>query len=59
MDSCMYLLGYVLSDNRIFWDKDLNIVSYTFSLAVGDMQSADNIFPTIPEKSKIPTSSIS
>lgn len=54
----MYLLGYIPSQSRLYLaDKDVNLYSYTLSVAVidyqtavlrGDMEGAATILPTIP-----------
>jgi coatomer subunit beta' len=58
----MYILKYLPRDGRIYLiDKDLNVVSYALSLAVveyqtlvlrGDMESASDLLPTVPEDQK-------
>lgn len=54
----MYLLGYIPTQSRLYLaDKDVNLYSYTLSVAVidyqtavlrGDMEGAATILPTIP-----------
>ncbi|KMU80505.1 coatomer subunit beta [Coccidioides immitis RMSCC 3703] len=58
-DQPMYLLGYLPRDGRIYLaDKDLTAVSFSLSLAVveyqtlvlrGDMESASELLPDIPQ----------
>jgi coatomer subunit beta' len=55
----MYLLGYIQRDSRIYLsDKDVNVTSFSLSLSVveyqtlvlrGDMESAEELLPSIPE----------
>jgi len=57
-DQPMYLLGYIPAQSRLYLaDKDVNVYSYTLSVAVidyqtavlrGDMDGAAEILPTIP-----------
>lgn len=57
-DQPMYLLGYIQRDSRIYLcDKDVTVVSFALSLAVveyqtlvlrGDMESAEELLPSIP-----------
>ena len=57
-DQPMYLLGYIPAQSRLYLaDKDVNVYSYTLSVAVidyqtavlrGDMDGAAAILPTIP-----------
>lgn len=54
----VFLLGYLPAHNRIYVaDKDLNVSSYALSLTVveyqtailrGDLESAEQLLPTIP-----------
>jgi len=56
----MYLLGYILNDNRLYLgDKELNIVSFSLQLSVleyqtavmrKDFDTADQVLPTIPRE---------
>jgi coatomer subunit beta' len=58
-DSPHYVLGYLPRDGRIYIaDKDVNVVSFALSLAVveyqtlilrGDLESADELLPTVPK----------
>jgi coatomer subunit beta' len=58
-DSPHYVLGYLPRDSRIYIaDKDVNVVSFALSLAVveyqtlilrGDLESADELLPTVPK----------
>ena len=55
----MYLMGYIPQHNRVYLaDKDVNVYGYTLSLTVvefqtailrGDMDSANEILPTLPK----------
>lgn len=57
-DQAMYLLGYIQRDSRIYLaDKDVNVTSFALSLSVveyqtlvlrDDMESAEELLPTIP-----------
>lgn len=57
-DQPMYLLGYIQRDSRIYLcDKDVSVTSFALSLAVveyqtlvlrGDMESAEELLPSIP-----------
>jgi coatomer subunit beta' len=58
-DQPMYLLGYIQRDSRIYLaDKDVNVTSFSLSLSVveyqtlvlrDDMESAQELLPSIPE----------
>jgi coatomer subunit beta' len=58
-DNPMYLLGYIQRDSRIYLaDKDVTVVSFALSLSLveyqtlvlrGDMDTAAELLPTIPE----------
>ncbi|XP_065890389.1 coatomer subunit beta'-like [Dysidea avara] len=60
LDRVMYLLGYILNDNRLYLgDKELNIVSFSLQLSVleyqtavmrKDFDTADQVLPTIPRE---------
>ncbi|XP_004562861.2 coatomer subunit beta' isoform X1 [Maylandia zebra] len=60
MDRTMYLLGYILKDDRLYLgDKELNVISYSLLLSVleyqtavmrKDFSTADKVLPTIPKK---------
>jgi coatomer subunit beta' len=64
-DHPMYLLGYIQRDSRIYLcDKDVSVTSFALSLSVveyqtlvlrGDMESAEELLPSIPpaESNKI------
>ncbi|RQM07961.1 hypothetical protein DH86_00000856 [Scytalidium sp. 3C] len=57
-DQGMYLLGYIQRDSRVYLcDKDVNVTSFSLSLSVveyqtlvlrGDMESAEELLPSIP-----------
>nr|CAG8554296.1 10880_t:CDS:10 [Entrophospora candida] len=57
-DTNMYLLGYIPKDNRIYLaDKDVNVYSYSLSLAVieyqtailrNDLETAESLFSSVP-----------
>jgi len=59
LDRKMYLLGYIPRDNRLYLvDKQYNVVTYTLHLNIinyqtavlrGDMETASQILPNIPE----------
>lgn len=58
-DQPMYLLGYIQRDSRIYLcDKDVTVTSFSLSLSVveyqtlvlrGDMETADELLPNIPQ----------
>lgn len=58
----MYLLGYIQRDSRIYLaDKDVNVTSFALSLSVveyqtlvlrGDMETAEELLPSIPQNEK-------
>ncbi|KAI0132949.1 coatomer WD associated region-domain-containing protein [Xylariales sp. AK1849] len=58
-DQAMYILGYIQRDSRVYLaDKDVNVTSFALSLPVleyqtlvlrDDMESAAELFPSIPE----------
>jgi len=60
LDRHMYLLGYIPRDNRIYLiDKSFNVVSYSLHLSIinyqtailrGDLETASNILPKIPNE---------
>ncbi|KAF7492314.1 Coatomer subunit beta' [Sarcoptes scabiei] len=62
MDRPMYLLGYILRENRLYLgDKELNVVSYSLLLPVleyqtavmrNDFEAADKILPSIPKEQR-------
>jgi len=62
LDRHMYLLGYIPAHNRLYLvDKGLNIVSYGLNLNIinyqtavlrGDLETASNILPKIPNESR-------
>lgn len=55
----MYIMGYIPQHNRVYLaDKNVNVYGYTLSLTVveyqtailrGDMDSANDILPTLPK----------
>ncbi|KAI8804057.1 coatomer protein complex, subunit beta 2 [Cladochytrium replicatum] len=61
-DVTMYILGYILRDNRIYLtDKDVNVFSYSlpsslieYQTAVlrGDLESAAKILPSVPAEQR-------
>jgi coatomer subunit beta' len=56
----MFIMGYIPSHNRVYLaDKDVNVYGYSLSLSVveyqtavlrGDMDSANEILPTLPKE---------
>lgn len=60
--SPLFLLGYIPAHNRVYLaDKDVNVYSYTLSLAVveyqtavlrDDMEAANEILPTVPKEQR-------
>lgn len=58
----MYLLGYLPAHNRVYVaDKDMNIFSFALSLTVveyqtailrGDLDTANEILPTVPQSER-------
>jgi coatomer subunit beta' len=56
----MFIMGYIPSHNRVYLaDKDVNVYGYSLSLSVveyqtavlrGDMESANEILPTLPKE---------
>jgi coatomer subunit beta' len=59
-DTPMFIMGYIPSHNRVYLaDKDVNVYAYSLSLNVveyqtavlrGDMESANEILPTLPKE---------
>jgi coatomer subunit beta' len=56
----MFIMGYIPTHNRVYLaDKDMNVYGYSLSLSVveyqtavlrGDMESANEILPTLPKE---------
>lgn len=61
-DTSMYLLGYLPAHNRVYLaDKNLVVYGYALSLALveyqtavlrGDMDTAEELLPTIPKEQR-------